>query len=271
MAGTAFLRSVGTLIAEVTIKESSTDEMTITQHPVEQGAAITDHVYRNPAMLTVYLGWSASALSQRTTAQSQASNIIGDVGTALDQFSGILSRVVGSGATKALSDALNTASAVASGSSANAIDELYSQASGIAEQYNIPGMSDALSAAYQAIKLSSGSSGGGGSSQAALQAQYQNILDLKDARSPIEVQTGKRLYQNMLIKSVKVETEEETENALLVTIVLQEIILVETLVVTMPSAANRADPAATSGVTNTGTKSTGDVEVVAIGGIPVTQ
>lgn len=49
--------------AKVTIEEVSTDKMAVTSHPVEQGAAITDHSYKEPAELVLRLGWSNSGLS----------------------------------------------------------------------------------------------------------------------------------------------------------------------------------------------------------------
>ena len=46
------------LVAEVTIEEDADDVLEITQHPVEQGAAITDHAYKRPAEVRMRLGWS---------------------------------------------------------------------------------------------------------------------------------------------------------------------------------------------------------------------
>jgi hypothetical protein len=48
------------LTGYVPILEEHRDEMTITEHPVEQGAAVTDHAYKLPALLTLRLGWSTS-------------------------------------------------------------------------------------------------------------------------------------------------------------------------------------------------------------------
>jgi Dit-like phage tail protein len=44
----------------VAVEESGRDEMIITDHPVEQGAVISDHAYRMPATLRMRLGWSAA-------------------------------------------------------------------------------------------------------------------------------------------------------------------------------------------------------------------
>ena len=46
-------RFIGPYTADVTISEDATDEITITQHPVQAGAAITDHAYSNPAEVSI--------------------------------------------------------------------------------------------------------------------------------------------------------------------------------------------------------------------------
>lgn len=147
------IRNIGGLVAEVTVKESAQDELTITTHPVERGAPITDHAFKNPAMLSVQIGWSAANPDGRD------------------------------------------------------LNDIY----------------DELLAMQVSVKL-------------------------------LVVQTGKRLYENMLIRSIRTETDEKTENILMVALQLQEIILVETLQVTMPPNASRSAPQSASGVADTGTK-----------------
>lgn len=56
-----FGRHVGGLQFAVTLEEQHEDSVTITEHPVEQGAAINDHAYVNPATLTVRAGVSDTA------------------------------------------------------------------------------------------------------------------------------------------------------------------------------------------------------------------
>jgi hypothetical protein len=56
------------LVAQVTIDEDGDDEMTITEHPVEQGAAISDHAYKRPAELRVRVGWSDAYVQQNMPA-----------------------------------------------------------------------------------------------------------------------------------------------------------------------------------------------------------
>ena len=53
-------RAIGTIIADVTVEEQHSDTLTTTKHPVELGASITDHAYKEPAQLTLRVGWSDS-------------------------------------------------------------------------------------------------------------------------------------------------------------------------------------------------------------------
>lgn len=50
------------LLADAVVSESHSDELQITDHPVEQGAVISDHAFRQPAQLTVVYGWAAGSL-----------------------------------------------------------------------------------------------------------------------------------------------------------------------------------------------------------------
>lgn len=53
-------RSIGVIIDGVTIEEIARDELEITKHPVEIGAQITDHSYRQPSEVMIRTGWSDS-------------------------------------------------------------------------------------------------------------------------------------------------------------------------------------------------------------------
>lgn len=48
------------IIAQATIEEEHRDEMIVTEHPVETGAAISDHAFKRPSELHLRLGWSGS-------------------------------------------------------------------------------------------------------------------------------------------------------------------------------------------------------------------
>ena len=54
-------RSIGTIIPGVVVEEAHRDDLVITDHPVEQGAAITDHAFKRPAEVRIICGWSNSA------------------------------------------------------------------------------------------------------------------------------------------------------------------------------------------------------------------
>lgn len=54
------LRSLGGLVFDVVVSEEHEDTLAITSHPVEQGAAISDHAYRKPATVTIKAASSES-------------------------------------------------------------------------------------------------------------------------------------------------------------------------------------------------------------------
>jgi hypothetical protein len=56
MSETAYFiptRSIGDFEATVTISEDAYDDLEITQHPVQQGASITDHAFLKPAVVRI--------------------------------------------------------------------------------------------------------------------------------------------------------------------------------------------------------------------------
>ena len=53
-------RMIGTIIPDVTIEEVHHDELTITDHPVETGAAISDHAFKRPPEVEMRCGFSDS-------------------------------------------------------------------------------------------------------------------------------------------------------------------------------------------------------------------
>lgn len=154
-------RSIAGILPNVTIEERHTDEIEITQHPVEQGSPISDHAFKRPMRLLMHVGWSNS--------------------------SALLNLVNGGGDVKDI---------------------------------------------------------------------YQQLLDLQNSFKPFTVVTGKRSYQNMMMRSISVTTNKETENAVIAEIEFEEVILVSTKTSTtlLPPVANQADPAKTASPSNTGTQ-----------------
>jgi hypothetical protein len=53
-------RSIGTIIPDVTIEESFSDRVQVTQHPRASGTPMNDHVYRQPRTVVMRCGWSNS-------------------------------------------------------------------------------------------------------------------------------------------------------------------------------------------------------------------
>jgi hypothetical protein len=46
-------RSLGGLYPDVVVEESHDDALEITEHPVEQGASISDHAFKKPQTVTI--------------------------------------------------------------------------------------------------------------------------------------------------------------------------------------------------------------------------
>jgi len=85
-----------------------------------------------------------------------------------------------------------------------------------------------------------------------VQSIYEQFLALQATRQPFDVVTGKRVYTNMLITLIHTVTDETTENALMLTVRMREIILVDTQTVSVPPASNMKSPQNTAATTNTG-------------------
>lgn len=150
-------RKIGTLVPNATIEETSVDEVVITEHPVEQGAAITDHAYVKPATITIRCAWSNSAAAALFNP--------------------------------------------------NYTTEIYTK-----------------------------------------------LLKLKSDRIPFDVISGNRKFTNMLIRSITKTTDEQSENALMVSVVCQQVNLVQTQVINTSPNDQQAQPQKTGSVQNQGTK-----------------
>lgn len=166
-------RRLGSIRAQVTIEEQHTDELVITQHPVEQGASISDHAYKQPAMVTVRCGWSNSGLQSLGSIVTSAYSAIADGGE---------------------------------------------------------------------LKLNY------------IKGVYEKLLKLQESRIPFDIMTGKRSYKNMLFSSLSNTTDQTTENTLMITAVCQQVILVQTRVVTVPPREVQKNPASNAPVEDKGTK-----------------
>ena len=163
-----FTLADGTLLTpQITIEEHHRDELTITDHPVERGANISDHIFLNPRSVVIRCGWSASPSPQSGLFGTFSNMITGLAGT-LDPFGDplIINRI------------------------------------------------------------------------------YDKLRALQVSGKPFALFTGKRQYQNMLIRSLGVHTDKESENALLVEADCREVIITQTYETNVPTA-NQANVAST--------------------------
>lgn len=84
---------------------------------------------------------------------------------------------------------------------------------------------------------------------------YDKFLKLQRERRPFDVSTGKRLYKNMLIRSIDTSTTSKTENALLLRVALREILVVSTKTLTISAPPeDQENPEVTEPTTDAGTK-----------------
>lgn len=96
----------------------------------------------------------------------------------------------------------------------------------------------------------------GGQSQDQAPAMYERLLELKSNRVLCDIVTGKRQYQDMLMQSISVITNNEMENALIATCRFKQVILTHTQVVSITTDAGKhADPQQTLPTTDRGTQS----------------
>lgn len=98
-----------------------------------------------------------------------------------------------------------------------------------------------------------------GNAPAQINDIYKQLIALQESLIPFDVYTGKRAYKNMLFASIRVSTDNSTENSLIITAVCEEVIIVETRVINVsinPSA--QANPAATTPPVSTGVQSLKD-------------
>lgn len=149
-------RNIAGFIANVTLEEQHNDVLTITRHPVAQGSVISDHAFKEPAIVVIRAGWTNSG-------------------------------------------GLNTL-----------FDPNY------------------------------------------VQTIYAKFLALQSSIVPFNIITGKRTYKNMLVHRLSTTTTRETEDALMLTVECQEIIMATTQTVTTPSTANMQAPQVNGGTQQQG-------------------
>jgi len=83
---------------------------------------------------------------------------------------------------------------------------------------------------------------------------YQALRDMQRKAELLDVVTGKRLYNNMVITSLDVTTDQSSENVLFATLKLTEVMVTQTQLVAIAPKENMAQGATTSVVENNGRK-----------------
>lgn len=147
-------RTVGTIAVQTIVDEQTSDNLTITKQPVQQGASITDHAYLEPTTFSHTILYAA------------------------------------------------------------------------------PGFT-------------------GGKS---LKQIYQQLLDLQASREPFTIVTPKRIYSNMLLTTLSMTTNKQTENALAIHAAYQQVILVPVFATVVPRQ-HQKNPGSNGATQNAGQKS----------------
>lgn len=83
---------------------------------------------------------------------------------------------------------------------------------------------------------------------------YAELLKMQQERQLIDVTTGKRLYTNMVIRTLDVTTDRASENVLMATVTLREVITTQTQTISVAAKENMKEGVNTSAVQNSGVK-----------------
>ncbi|WCM21356.1 hypothetical protein NDK50_07885 [Paraburkholderia bryophila] len=186
------------IIPDATIEEVHTDDMEITDHPVEQGATISDHAFKRHAEVIVTAGWSDSPNNSGLSTQL--------VGFAANSNSAVRAVI---GAAEFAASAVGTIANIVNGT------------------------------------------GAGSPSSAA----YAELVSMQSNRTLFTIYTGKRMYQNMLIKSLATTTDQKTENSAVIRISFRQILMAQTQTVTVPDSSVMDNPQQNGATVNNGTQS----------------
>lgn len=94
MAVVAINRKIGAVAIDVVLEEIHTSTLSITRNPVEFGADVTDHAYREPRRLTMNIatgkGREAAARTYQSLVRLQNTRIPFDLSTGLDYYKNML-------------------------------------------------------------------------------------------------------------------------------------------------------------------------------------
>lgn len=94
-----------------------------------------------------------------------------------------------------------------------------------------------------------------GNSSKQVRDVYDKLLALQKAAEPFSITTGKRKYTDMLVRSLVVVTDKESENALRVTAICRQVIFVDTKTLVVPAPKeNQKSPQETAATVNSGVR-----------------
>lgn len=150
-------RSLGGLVFDVIVEEGSEDTLSITEHPVEKGAEISDHAIIKPKRLTLRGGVSDAGDNQNGTVRRSTSF-------------------------------------------------------------------------------------------------YEKLLELQASREPVQIITGRRSYDNMLIETLSVTDNKDTDGSIFVSAECREVQIVSVRTTTMAPRHRHSQPRKTGGVADAGQK-----------------
>lgn len=93
-----------------------------------------------------------------------------------------------------------------------------------------------------------------GAANSGLSQLYQQFLDLQASRTPFNILTPKRIYKNMLMSIVRLNTSKTTENILSLNLTFQQV-LFAAVGTTVVAPINQRNAGATQATQNVGKKS----------------
>ena len=120
------------------------------------------------------------------------------------------------------------------------------------------------------LTIRCGSSDSSAGYEGYVQSQYNAFLDLQASRQPFSVSTGKRLYENMLIRDIQVTTDERSEYTLIAVVNIQQVTYVDLGIGSGLSIDNQMFPQQTGPTVNMGTVNLQPVTGGFVNGIPNT-
>jgi len=88
-----------------------------------------------------------------------------------------------------------------------------------------------------------------------LQQLYDDFLDLQASRTPFTVTTPKRIYENMLISTIRLHTDKQTENILSLNLSFQQVFFASVGATTLIDSTLQKVPEKTQGTKKVGKKS----------------